>query len=160
MSAFRADLFNVVLTEALSLLPPAAADALLDGIDDERFPEVKEFPNRALVNAHDPAKPALGPAESLADKFYALKAQLSAARSGARAWAEYRHLQAALLDSRWFALGASLGMVRPIVKAGGKTGPEKLAILRERVSRSPWLQLGRRLGRSSAVRLLGLCRSE
>ena len=160
VSAFRADLFNVVLVEALVLLPPPLGHALLDALDDERFPEIKEFPNRAIVNAHDPAKPAMGPIGGLADKFYTLKAQLSAARNSARPWAEYRQLQAALLASRWFALGQLLGMVQPITRAGGKTGAEKLAILRERVTRSPWLRLGNRLGMPSTGRLLEMGRGE
>ena len=155
VSAFRADLFNLVLVEALVLLPPPLGHALLDAIDDERFPEIRQFPNRAIVNAHDPAKPTMGPVGGLADKFYTLKAQLSAARNSARPWAEYRQLQAALLESRWFALGGVLGLVQRITKAGGKTGPEKLAILRERVLRSPWLRLGNRLGVPSAGRAAG-----
>lgn len=161
VSAFRADLFQVVLGEALAALPDPAVDALLDGLDPERFPEVRQFPNRAVVNAHDPDRPVSGRMEGgLADKFYELKAQLSATRNGARAWAEYRQLQAALLGSRWFALGGVLGQVRAVTRAGGKTGPEKLAILRERVTRSPWLQLGRRLGIGSAARVLELSRGE
>ena len=160
VSAFRADLFNLMLIEAFTGLPSPASDALLDGIDDGRFPEVKQFPNRAIVNAHDPARTAIGPSGGLADKFYALKAQLSAARASARPWAEYRQLQAALLGSRWFALGRLLGLVRPITKAGGKTGAEKLTILRGRISRSPWLGLGRMLGIPSAARLVELSRAE
>ena len=158
VSAFRADLFNLLLTEAMALLPPAAVQALLDGLDLQRFPEVAQYPNRAIVNAHDPAAPALGPTSGLADKFYVLKAQLSATRADLRPWTEYRQIQAALLASRWFALGRLLGCVRPIVRAGGKTAPEKLAILRQRIVASRWLKLGQRLNFSSAARLLSLCR--
>ncbi len=160
VSAFRADLFNLVLVEAFLLLPPPLGHAVLDTLDTERFPELRDFPNRALVNTHDPAKPELGPTGGLADKFYTLKAQLSAARNSSRPWAEYRQLQAAMLGSRWFALGQLLGMVQPITRAGGKTGAEKLAILRERVTRSPWLRLGNRLGVPSAGRLLEMGRGE
>ncbi len=159
VSAFRADLFNIILIESLALLPPPLGYAVLDSLESEHFPEVKDFPNRALVNVHDPRKPGVEPMDGLADKFYGLKAQLSAARASARPWAEYRQLQAALLGSRWFALGQILGIVQPITKAGGKTGADKLAILRQRVSRSPWLQLGRRLGVPSARKLVALSRS-
>ena len=156
VSAFRADLFNLFLTEAMALLPPAAVEALLAGLDSTRFPEIAQFPNRAIVNAHDPAAPALGPTSGLADKFYVLKGQLSAARTDQRPWTEYRQIQSALLGSRWFALGRLLGYVQPIVRAGGKTAPEKLAVLRQRITDSCWLRLGRKLGIPSASRLLKL----
>lgn len=153
VSAFRADLFNLVLSEAMSLLPATAVEALLAGLDADYFPEITEFPNRAIVNAHDPATPALGPTSGLADKFYALKAQLSAVKGSLHPWTEYRQLQAALLASRWFALGQLLGLVSPIVRAGGKTAPEKLAVLRQRVAASRWVRLGSMLQIPSAVRL-------
>ncbi len=156
VSAFRADLFNLLLVEALALLPVEAADALLAELDETRFPEVGQYPNRAIINTHDPAAPALGPTSGLADKFYGLKAQLSAVRSGARPWAEYRQIQAVLLESRWFALGRVLGLTRPVNRAGGRNAPEKLALLRERLSTSRWLWLGNWLGSSSARRLLAM----
>ena len=156
VSAFRADLFNLILVEALALLPAKAADALLAELDAERFPEVGQLPNRAIVNTHDPAAPALGPTSGLADKFFGLKAQLSAVRASARPWAEYRSIQAELLESRWFALGRLLGLTRPVHLGGGRTGAEKLVVLRERVSTSRWLRLGRRLGVPSAARILAL----
>ena len=158
VSAFRADTFNLFLTEAMALLPPAAIDALLDGMDTARFPEITQYPNRAIVNTHDPAAPALGPTSGLADKFYGIKAQLTAIRTEQRPWTEYRQLQHALLASRWFAVGRVLGYVRPILRAGGKTAPEKLAVLRQRIAASQWLQLGKNLGVPSAKRLLALCR--
>ncbi len=156
VSAFRADLFQLVLTEALALLPGKAVDALLAELDPGRFPEITQFPNRAIVNTHQPAWSALGPTSGLADKFYALKAQLSAARGDQRPWTEHRQLQAALLASRWFALGRLLGLVGAITRAGGKTGQEKLMILRERMAANRWLRLGQRLGIPSARTLLVL----
>ena len=49
----------------------------------------------------------------MADRFLDLKAQLSAARANARPMREYQQIQAALLESRWFALGRLLGMTIP-----------------------------------------------
>ena len=143
----------------MALLPPAAVEALLAGLDAAHFPEVTQYPNRALVNTHQPGTPGQGPIRGLADKFYGLKAQLSALRTDQRPWTEYRQLQSALLASRWFALGRVLGYVRPVVRAGGKTAPEKLAVLRDRIAASGWLRLGKRLGVPSAVRLLALSRA-
>ena len=156
VSAFRADLFNLLQTEALALLPAPAVEALLAQLDAACFPEVTQYPNRAVVNAHDPATPALGPTSGLADKFYALKAQLSTVKQDLRPWTEYRQLQAALLASRWFALGRLFGGGQAIVHAGGKTAPEKLAHLRQRVTRSRWLRFGGKLGVPSARKLLAL----
>ena len=158
VSAFRADLFQLVLAEALTLLPGKAVDALLAEIDPVRFPEITQFPNRAIVNAHHAAVPTLGPTSGLADKFYALKAQLSA-RTDQRPWTEHRQLQSALLASRWFALGRLLGVVGAVTRAGGKTGQEKITILLERVTANRWLRLGRFLGIPSARRLLVLAQA-
>ena len=121
VSAFRADLFNVFLTEAMALLPPAAVEALLAGMDASRFPEVTQYPNRASSTRTVPPATTQGPISGLAEKFYGLKSQLSVLRTDQRPWTEYRQLQGALLASRWFALGRVLGYVRPIVRAGGKT---------------------------------------
>ena len=158
-SAVRADLFNFLLCEALALLPGGLADELVRQLDRERYPEIAEYPNRAIVIAHSPAASSLGPTSGLADKFYQLKAQLSGLRTDARPWMEYRQLQTALLDSRWYALGRLLGRARAITQAGGKTAPEKLTVLRERIAASRWLRLGHRLGVRSATRLLALSRS-
>jgi glycosyltransferase involved in cell wall biosynthesis len=153
VSAFRADLFHVLLAEALARLPAETVETLLTGFDAGRFPEIRQFPNKAIVNMQ-------GADASLADKFYALKAQLSSVRAAARAWAEYRQMQATLLGSRWFALGRLLGATRPITRAGGKTGAEKLAIVRERLAASGWMRLGCALGLPSARKLREFSRTE
>ncbi len=160
VSEFRADLFNLILVEALALLPPTAADALLAQIDAGRFPEIGRYSYRASVNGHEPAPPDLGPTSGLADKFLGLKGQLSAVRAGARPWAEYRQVQSELLESKWFALGRLLGLMRPVHRLGGETVQDKLARLRERVRTSRWLRLGNRLGVRSAARLLALVAAE
>ncbi len=153
ISAFRADLFQVLLVEALALLPSDAVALMLAGFDTNRYPEIAEFPNKAIVNTHSPDLPVLGADSGLADKFYALKAQLSSVRGTARQWAEYRQMQTILLGSRWFALGRLLGATRAITRAGGKTGSDKLAIVRERLAASWWVRMGSRLGIPSARKL-------
>jgi glycosyltransferase involved in cell wall biosynthesis len=160
VSAFRADLFNGLLAEALARLPTGAADALLASFDAARYPEIKVFPNKAVVNAHQPSAIAFGAESGLADKFYALKAQLSSVRATARQWAEYRQMQAVLLSSRWFALGRLLGATRPVTEAGGKTGAEKLGIVRARLVNSGWVSLGCKLGIPSARKLRDLSHEE
>lgn len=156
VSAFRADLFNVMLVEALALLPPPMIEALLSAID--QFPEIRRVPNKALVNVHKMESAGLSPAASLADRFYELKAQLSGLRAGARPWAEYRQLQAMMLASRWMALGRLLGVTRPILRAGGKTAPEKMRILGERLARSWWVWLGACLQSPGARKLRAMGR--
>ncbi len=155
VSGFRADLFCMLLIGAVVGLPAEVVAALPSVLDAERVPEIGQYPNRALVNAYDVAS-ALAPTSGLADKFFALKAQLSLARAAGQPWQDYRQLQAALLGSRWFALGRLLGCTRAINKAGGKTAQEKLSILRERVGASRWLRTGRRLGSSSARALIAM----
>ena len=159
VSAVRADLLNFLLCEALALLPGGIVNQLIGRLDREHYPEVAEFPNRAIVKTHGAATSSLGPASGLADRFYQLKAQLSGVRADARPWMEYRQLQTALLDSRWYALGRLLGRARAITQGGGKTAPQKLTDLRERIAASRWLRLGHRLGMRSATQLLALSRS-
>ena len=159
VSAVRADLLNFLLCEALAMLPDGIADQLIDQLDREHYPEITQLPNRALIKTQGAATAASGLTGGLADKFYQLKAQLSGVRADARPWMEYRQLQTALLESRWYALGRLLGRARAITQAGGRTAPEKLTALRERIAASRWLRLGHRLGVRSAARLLALCRS-
>ncbi len=158
-SSFRADLFNVLLTEALLLLPAPTVQALLDVFTPEHFPEMTQFPNLSVVSAHHSLVAPLGPTSGLADKFYALKTQLSAAKKANRPWVEHRQLQSALLESRWFALGRALGLTGTVSGTSGKTASEKATQLQDRVASSKWLKLGGRLGVGSARRLLALSRS-
>ena len=150
----------MLLTESLILLPPPAVDALFDMFTPEHFPEMTQYPNLSVVSAHHASISSLGPTSSLADKFYALKTQLSAARGATRPWAEHRQLQTAMLGSRWFALGQLFGFTARITRAGGKTAPEKVAILRERIVASRWLRFGEMLGIGSAERLLAAARNQ
>lgn len=159
VSGFRADLFCTLLIGAVVGLPAEVVAALPAALDAEQVPEIGQYPNRALVNAHDVAS-ALAPTAGLADKFFALKAQLSSARAAGQPWNDHRQLQAALLASRWFALGRLLGCTRAINKAGGKTAQEKLSILRKRVAASKWLQTGRRFGSASAQALLTMAEAK
>ena len=158
-SSFRADVFNTLLIEAFAMLPPPAVQALIEAFTPAHFPEMGQFPNLSVVSAHHASISSLGPTSSLADKFYALKAQLSTARNATRPWEEYRQLQSALVNSRWFALGTALGCTAHIRRAGGKTPAEKIVKLRERLEKSGWMRLGKRLGISSALRLLAAART-
>ena len=150
---------NFLLCEALALLPGGVADHLVGQLDRERYPEIAEYPNRAFVHNRSSTDAAPGPASGLADRFYRLRAQLSGARADARPGLEYRRLQNALLESRWYALGRLLGCVRALTQASGKTAPEQLMDLRGRIAASRWLRLGHRLGIRSATQLNVLSRS-
>ncbi len=159
VSATRADLLNLLLCQSLALLPAGVGDRLVAKLDRGHYPEVTQYPNRAIIGAQGPGASALGLSEGLAHRFYQLKTQLSNVRADARLWMEYHQLQESLLDSRWFALGRLLGRARAIALPGGNTASEKLTTLRERIAASRWLRLGRRLGISSATRLLNLSRA-
>ena len=158
MSAVRADLLNFLLCEALALLPGGMAERLVGQLDRERYPEVAELPHRAFGNPRASGAPP-EPVGGLADRFYRLKAQLSGARADARPGLEYRQIQNALLASRWYALGRLLGRARSLTRASGKTAPEQLTDLRERIAASRWMRLGHLLGIRSATQLIVLSRS-
>ena len=146
VSAFRADLFNLVLTEALT--PAAHAGGGRAARRDSTpngFPRSRNFPTapsstRTIPSARAGADGRAGGQVLRAQGAAFRRPRQRAAVGGIPAAAS------GVAGSRWFALGRLLGLVRPITKAGGKTGEEKLSILRGRVSRSPWLRLGESWG--------------
>jgi len=99
VSSFRADVFASLIAYALS---ESSADQMRAHIDTVmKFPEAKEFPNKALINL-DASERELG--TPLAEKYSRLRDELRQAK------AELSALRKECRESRWLRLCRKLGI--------------------------------------------------
>lgn len=141
ISAFRADLFHLLLARALDAQSTEATDALVDALDEARYPELREFPNRALVNAHSGLAP-LGPTSGLGEKHRLLLAEFQSQRRAEAAWKRLARVHAAAARSRWLALGRLFGLGRGWARSDASDPTARLAACRERFVASGWVRAG------------------
>ena len=143
VSSFHAGLFQFLLADTASRLSHAEIEALVAGIDEQSYPELEVYPNKALVNAHDGKRP-LSIDSGLAEKYEVLRAERAELKHRAKAEKELARLRRDLLASRWLTLGRALGLCSAIAEDRGKTPQEKLANLRAALSESSWARVCRR----------------
>lgn len=158
ISAFRADLYQVLLARALAAHPAEFARKLVDSLDAERYAELREFPNRALVNAHGGAGP-LGPTSGLAEKHQALLADHRRLRTEQRQWKCLARLQAEASRSRWLALGGLLGAGRGVFRSAAPDPGDRLREIREGFDRSGWIRAGLSLKSRSLQKIQSILES-
>lgn len=115
---------------------------LVENLDEEHFPELENFPNRALINAHDPAKGPLSASTGLAERYEHLRVDSQRYKTDSKTAKELAKLRNQLLSSKWFALGSALGACKKLSNDAGKTPEEKLANLKQAIADSKWLKLG------------------
>jgi len=120
--------------------------ALVEELDLENYPELEHFPNRALINAHDPSRGPLSSETGLAEKHEHLHRDSKRYKEDAQALKELARARNRLLGSRWIGLGRVFGACRKLTSDAGKTPAEKLENLREATAGSRWLKFGRMLG--------------
>ena len=120
--------------------------ALVDGLDPSGYPELEHFPNRALVNAHDPSSGPLAPRSGLAERYEHLRLDKVQAKADSQAQRDLARARNQLLRSRWVTLGQTLGTCRQLSSGRGKGAVEKLANLNSECENSRWMKLGRKLG--------------
>ncbi len=149
VSALHAGLLQVLLAGAAARLTEGEIERMVAAITLETWPEVAEFPNKALVNAHGGTTP-LGVESGLAEKFAAQRRELMERRAGEKAWKELARMEQTVADSRWLALGRLLGVK---FSAAGPTGEARVAALRKGLEASRWVRLGGRLGSASVKNL-------
>lgn len=143
-SSFDAGLFQVALAEALAELGPARVEALAGALLERDLPELSRTPNGPLQKADLGRGAAIPRSELLAGNE----------RMAAVVQEQIRY-HAALLGSRWVALGQLLGVCGELLpNVTGGAPSERLDALRERARHSRWLQLGARLRVASARRIL------
>jgi len=146
VSSLHSGLLQVLLTQLASPADEARVESLVESLDPSAFPELENFPNRALVNAHDPQRGPLGPSSGLAERYEQLRGSAERSKGDARALRELAKTRNQLLRSRWFALGRTLGACKALSSDTGKTPAEKLANLQAASAASRWLRLGKKLG--------------
>ena len=114
---------------------------LVEGLDEESFPELENFPNRALINAHDLTRGALSASTGLAERYEHLRVEKDRYRTDSKAAKELAKLRNGLLSSKRFALARVMGACKNLTSDVGKTPEEKLANLRQAIADTKWLKL-------------------
>ena len=105
VSSLHSGLLQVLLARLSSKAGEDEILTLVESLQPGDYPELETFPNRALVNAHDPGKGALSASSGLAERFEHLRVDSSRYKEDARAAKELAKLRNQLLGSKWVALG-------------------------------------------------------
>lgn len=145
ISSFHAGLFQWALAQLAGQADEKTIESLVSGMDESRLPELRDYPNKALVNEWDGAQPPQR-AMNLAEKYESVREAKRRAESEAKAQRELARARRALLDSKWLALGRVFGAGRTLNADLGKSPEEKLARLREAEAQSAWVKFGKKLG--------------
>lgn len=141
VSSFHAGLFQTLLAETASRLSYEEIEALVAGLEQQTFPELESYPNKALVNNHQAGEP-LSVESGLAEKYESLRAERAEWKERAKAEKELSRLRRDLMSSKWLALGRALGFCPAVLVDRGKTPKEKLKNLRAALSESLWVKIG------------------
>jgi hypothetical protein len=134
ISALPTGVLQVLLATAAGRFDEAEIAALAESLTEEAWPEMREFPNKGLVNTHDGITP-IGAESGLSDKLSSAKAERKLAQENAKAWKELSKLQANMAESRWIAFGRLCGAKFP---TAGNTPSEKLQALQASLQQSFW----------------------
>ena len=146
VSSLHAGLLQVLLAQLASSKSEAEILTLVESLEEKNFPELENFPNRALVNAHDPNKGSLSATTGLAERYEQLRIERARLKEDASASKELAKLRNTLLTSKWIGLGRTLGACKKLTADAGKTPSEKLANLKQATTDSSWLKFGKKLG--------------
>jgi hypothetical protein len=109
--------------------------------------EFDEFPNKTLAAAHAGGSGVVT-ASALGRRVEELKAKLGGEKSEGEAYESLARVRQKLLSSKWFGLGAALGLCHALIDNRGKKAHEKAMHLREACRSHWWLRLGEKLGSS------------
>ena len=141
VSSFHAGMFNYVLAEAASRMSHEDIESFIASLEESTFPELKNYPNRALVNEHKGNQP-LSVESGLAEKYESLRAERAALKERVKAERQLAKLRQKLLKSKWLTLGRGLGVCPVLAEDSGKSPQEKLSNLRKELGKSWWARLG------------------
>jgi hypothetical protein len=147
VSALHQGLLQAALADCVGRLNEAEIEKIASGLREEDWPELAEFPNKALVNSWDETAP-LGAESGLADKFAAQKAELSERKEAQKQWKALAKLQSRLLDSKWLAIGRLCGL------RGLRPASLETAQAAEALKNSRWVRLGSKIGSKACKSLL------
>lgn len=138
ISALPAGVLQVLLAGAAGRLSEEEIEQSVAALSEEEWPEMREFPNKGLVNTHDGISP-IGAESGLSDKLAAAKTERKQAKDSEKAWKEFAKAQTSVAQSKWMALGRVFGVK---LKSDGATPEEKLASFRQNLEKSTWAKIG------------------
>ncbi len=152
ISSFHAGLFQFLLAKLAEGRSEEELEHLVASLDEERFTELHEYPNAALVNHWNERTPLLC-AHELAARFQETREAKRTAEKDRRTLKESLRLRQKLASSRWLALGQLLGQTKKLDRLAGKTPEDQLASLHEAIRQSAWCRIGRALGSKTSKEL-------
>ncbi len=144
ISSFDGGLYQTLLAGAAARLTESEIEQAVAALTPEQFPELLTYPNKSLVNQWDGISPVTG-AVGLTGKYEALRLSEKDAKARARGFKELAALRGGLTESRWLALGRTLGLWKPPALPSG-TPDEQATALAAALPRQFWFCLGKRLG--------------
>jgi glycosyltransferase involved in cell wall biosynthesis len=140
VSSLHAGLLQVLLSEAAARLTSDEIESLAAGVAGD-WPELINYPNKALVNAHDGTRP-LSIESGLAERYETLRNEHRTLKAQQKTQRDLARLRRDLLRSKWIVIGRALGVCSAVTEDSGKTPAEKLGNLRKRLKKSPWVRAG------------------
>lgn len=144
ISSFHGGLYQTLLAGAAARMTEEEILQAVTALTKEQYPELLTYPNKSLVNQWDGSSLVTG-AVGLTDKYEALRLAEKDAKTRARGYKELAALRGRLTESRWLALGRTLGLWKPPALLRG-TPEEQAAALGQALPRQFWYGLGKRLG--------------
>lgn len=148
VSALHAGMLQVMLAAFVGEQSPEVIEELVHSLSEESWPELREYPNKPLVNTYDGSQP-LGANSGLAERYSELRREVAERKGAEKAWKELARMQSVLASSKWAALGRLFGV--HFRNLSGKSAADKVDSLRAAIKSSRWLALGGRLGSKAAT---------
>jgi hypothetical protein len=144
ISSFHGGLYQTLLAGAVARMTEEEILQAVTALTKDQYPELLTYPNKSLVNQWDGTSPVTG-AVGLTDKYEALRLTEKESKARARGFKELATLRGRLTESRWLALGRTLGLWKPPVLPSGNPEDQATA-LAEALPKQFWFCLGKRLG--------------
>ena len=144
ISSFHGGLYQMLLAGAAARMTEEEILQAVTALTTGQYPELLTYPNKCLVNQWDGTSPVNG-AVGLTGKYEALRLSEKEAKARARGYKELATLRGGLTESRWLALGRTLGIWNPPTLPS-VTPEEQAAALAAALPKQFWFCLGQRLG--------------
>ena len=142
ISSFHGGLYQSLLATAAAHLSEADIAQAVAALSSEAYPELATYPNKSLVNQWDGQTPVTA-ARGLTDQYEALRLREKSQHALARGYKDLAALRQRLANSRWLALGRTLGFWAPPRLPSAPPAAQATA-LAAALAKQPWVRLGQR----------------
>ncbi len=142
ISSFPSGLYQSLVASAAAHLSESEIARAVDALQPLSHPELATYPNRSLVNHWDGHSP-VNQARGLTEKFESLRLSHQDHQARARGFKELAALRGRLANSRWLALGRTLGLWSP-PSLPSSPPHQQAAALAAALAQQPWVRLGQR----------------